>query len=290
MKFIASLLLTVVVLSAVASAGRHPTCYKKSSEKFVDTIKTPLPKDTVTSIPSSWDWRNVSGINYLTWSRNQHIPQYCGGCWAFGSTSALSDRINILRRGVWPQVNLAPQHLINCNGGGTCDGGDPRSAYEFMKKKGIVDETCQPYQAENGLACTPSCKTCSPDGTCTAVANYTNIYVDEVGTVSGANDIMAEVYARGPIACSIDATDKLEAYTGGIFKEFVAAPLSNHIVSIVGWGVENGVNYWIVRNSWGTYWGEHGFFRIVQGSMFENLGIELDCNWATPDLKGFPMN
>ncbi|EFA83177.1 cathepsin Z precursor [Heterostelium album PN500] len=307
MRFAAYLLVSVVALAVVASAiqehqqtnvfsgSLRQKCYKKSSEIFQDRIKSPLPSEYITEVPTSWNWANVSGVNYLTMNRNQHIPQYTlspmmeiGGCWAFASTSALSDRINIIRRAVWPQVNLAPQHLINCNGGGTCDGGDPRAAYEFMAESGIVDETCQPYQAVNGLACTPACKTCNPDGTCVAIQRYTNITVDEVGKVSGEKEIMAEVYARGPVACSIDATDKLESYTGGIFKEFVAVPIPNHIVSIVGWGEENGESYWIVRNSWGMYYGEQGFFRIVRGSPFENLGIELDCAWATPNLKGLP--
>jgi cathepsin X len=62
------------------------------------------------------------------------------------------------------------------------------------------------------------------------------------------------VYARGPVACGIDATPALEAYTGGIFSEHKELPKANHVVSIVGWGVENGTEYWIVRNSWGTYW------------------------------------
>ncbi|EGG15729.1 cathepsin Z precursor [Cavenderia fasciculata] len=271
---------------------KHKTCYKKSSIEYADRIKSPLPRDylDLDALPQSYDWRNVSGVNYLTMNRNQHIPQYCGGCWSFASTSAISDRINIVRGGpIFPQINASPQHLINCDGGGTCDGGDPRAAYEFMAEKGIVDETCQPYQAENGLACTPACKTCDPNGSCHTITNYTNIFVDEVGKIAPfAKDIMAEVYARGPVACSIDATSQLEAYTGGIFKEFVAAPIPNHIVSIVGWGVENDVSYWIVRNSWGSYFGESGFFRIVQGNFYDNLGIELDCVWATPKVSSIP--
>eukprot|EP01132_Coremiostelium_polycephalum_P004608 gene4608-5757_t len=282
-------ILLLVCLLLVAGVIARPGCYKKRSTPLKERITSPQPKDYIKleDLPESFDWRNVNGVNYLTWSRNQHIPQYCGGCWAFSSTSSLSDRINIARNGAWPQINLSPQHLINCDGGGTCDGGDSSAAFEFMADYGIVDETCQPYQAKNGLSCTPACKTCDPDGTCTAIPynRYTNITVDQIGSVRGANDIMAEVYKRGPVACSIDATPKLEAYTGGVFKEFKIDPIPNHMVSIVGWGVENDVKYWIVRNSWGTYYGENGYFRIVQGAFYDNLGIELDCVWATPVLS-----
>jgi len=91
-----------------------------------------------------------------------------------------------------------------------------------------------------------------------------------------------EIFARGPITCGMDVTDKFyNNYTGGIWKEKVFFEQSNHAISVVGWGKENNEEYWVVRNSWGTQFGENGFFRI---SMHEgNLGIgKFSCYWAVP--------
>lgn len=98
------------------------------------------------------------------------------------------------------------------------------------------------------------CFTCWPGAEgCTAVRDYQRLVVSEHGGVKGARKMKAEIYKRGPISCSIDATEELDAFVGdGIFVQHKPQPQLNHVVSVVGWGVEDGVDFWIVRNSWGA--------------------------------------
>lgn len=84
------------------------------SKTFKPLVKNVLPVIPEADIPKNFWWGNVNGVNYLTYQRNQHIPIYCGACWAFSATSALSDRIKIKRKAQWPDVILSPQVLISC--------------------------------------------------------------------------------------------------------------------------------------------------------------------------------
>lgn len=274
-------------IPTVPRGGRVPKITWKNGEKV--TSKRPHQLLAPTELPAAWDWRNVSGVNYVTYTRNQHIPQYCGSCWAHGPTSSLSDRLNILRNNAWPRVTLSPQVVINCHSGGSCNGGNPAGVYELAYNKGIPDDTCQNYEAINPAEFNCSgmnvCKNCEPpthpEGRCWEVLNYTNYRVSEYGSVSGAFNMKMEIFKRGPIGCGIQATPKFENYTGGIYEEHIGYPALNHEVAVVGWGVwYDGTEYWIGRNSWGTYWGDHGFFYIKM--YYNNLGIETDCDWGVP--------
>jgi len=165
-----------------------------------------------------------------------------------------------------------------------CDGGDSYAAFRWMKFNEITDETCSIYQAighTNGQECSAMefCRNCAPGEACTVPPQYRVYHVDEYGSVIGEEAMLQEVFQRGPIACGIDATP-LHEYTGGILCDTTGSTKTDHLVSVVGWGEEDGQKYWLVRNSWGNYWGENGFFRICRG--VNNLGLEQFCSWATP--------
>ena len=268
-------------------------------------------------LPAKFTWGEVQagqqGASGLTSILNQHIPQYCGSCWAHATLSALGDRIKIKRRGRGADINLAVQHILNCGGyAGSCHGGNPLSVYEWIKNNGhIAFASANPYTACSSESTAGWCphvnSTCKPiniartcsgfdesGGSCSALTNYPNATVTEYGVVIGPQQIMAEVLERGPVACSVAATDALDNYEGGILHEDPADGAQNmqvnHVVSIVGWGEEmvtnyqNGqdkmVPYWEVRNSWGEHWGEMGFFRVVRGS--NAFMLEDDCSYAVP--------
>ena len=237
-------------------------------------------------LPTNFVWNNVDGKNYLTNMRNQHVPSYCGSCWAHAATSALSDRIKIARKAAWPDVNIAPQVLISCETQDDgCHGGEPVNAFSWMHFNEVTDETCSIYQArgyDNGIKCSPMtiCKNCDPHEPCFIPDEYLVYKVDEFAHFEGEQEMMQEIYQRGPIACGIAVTQEMEDYTGGIFEDFTDDKEVTHEISIVGYGEENGTPYWVIRNSWGQHWGEDGFMRLVRGK--NNLAIESDCAWATP--------
>ena len=259
-------------------------CRKPSSPET--RAKGSQRKLTNYKLPMNFSWRNKDGTNFLTNIRNQHIPQYCGSCWAHATTSALSDRIKIARNAAWPDINLAPQVLISCEMKDQgCHGGEPIQAYEYIYLNGITDETCSSYTArghDNGHECSAMtiCKNCDPHEPCYIPDTYPVYNIKDYGWFHGEENMMQEIYSNGPISCGIAATEEFHSYKGGIFQDKTGLMDVNHEISLIGFGEENGVKYWVGRNSWGENWGESGFFRLIRG--INNMAIESDCAWAIP--------
>lgn len=281
--------------------GHKQGCRRVNKVHFKDGEKGTTPRAWTLNgdVPTEVDWRNYNGLNYLSWNKNQHIPVYCGSCWAQGSTSALADRFAIMLKDKFSApIGLNAQVMVNCEAGGDCNGGDPSGVYEWAYYHGIPDSSCEQYVAHNlddgHSSCEPLdiCRDCSPPppenasehllDNCKPV-DYKKYYVSDYYSVSGADQMKAEIAKYGPISCGLEVTSGFEAYTGGIYSENVYWPMINHEISIIGYGVDNGTEYWIGRNSWGTYWGEMGFFRIKMHS--DNLGVESDCTAGIPSFK-----
>eukprot|EP01104_Vermistella_antarctica_P015888 TRINITY_DN5310_c0_g1_i1.p1 TRINITY_DN5310_c0_g1~~TRINITY_DN5310_c0_g1_i1.p1 ORF type:complete len:246 (+),score=20.36 TRINITY_DN5310_c0_g1_i1:30-767(+) len=195
-----------------------------------------------------------------------------------------------------PDITLAAQVLLDCGqqyGTGGCTGGDDLLAYEFIAEYGITDETCYPYAGvdyayASEKACNLTmCRRCSRFNKCDYI-NSTKYYADEYGTVNGTTSagvfpMMTEIFARGPISCSMYAhSASFEDYEGGsVISDPTVYPYTTHVISLVGWGTtNNGTDYWVGRNSYGTYWGDSGWFLIERGK--NTLLIESGCAWATP--------
>jgi cathepsin X len=153
------------MISADQSCNVQNPCYRKSQTPIKPVLKSTLSR---VELPTNHVWNDVNGTSFLTNIKNQHIPQYCGSCWAQASTSALSDRIKIARNAQWPDINISPQVVISCSSKDLgCNGGDMITAYEFMHNNNVTDETCSIYRARgntNGAECSPiiQCKDCVP--------------------------------------------------------------------------------------------------------------------------------
>lgn len=251
-----------------------------------------VPKE---GYPEEFSWCNKDGVNYCTTSLNQHIPQYCGSCWAHGAVSALQDRIKIQRDGQGIDIALSVQHVLNCANVGSCHGGSDEGVYQWIKQigdatgSGIAYLSGQPYMAcssdstvgfcpQADWSCTAlnTARTCGTFGEeCVGLSHYPNATISEFGSITGVDAIQREVFNRGPVACGVDSTP-LHNYTTGVATE--GGNWVNHIISVVGWGTDaTEGQYWIIRNSWGEYWGEHGYARVQFGALQLNT-----CAWAVP--------
>jgi len=216
---------------------------------------------------------------------------------AHGAVSALQDRIKIARGAQGPDIQLSIQHMLNCGNAGSCHGGSVDGPYQWIHSLGRMDgisyESSNPYlacssESKEGFCphadftCTPKniARTCGSfsqeGGPCTGLSHYPNATVADYGHIRGKAAMQQEILSRGPISCGIDAMPLLN-YESGIVKEHSYS--TDHVISVVGWGNdETEGGYWIVRNSWGEFWGEIGYVRVG----YNALHVQSQCAWAVP--------
>ncbi|CAG9313980.1 unnamed protein product [Blepharisma stoltei] len=247
--------MTIGDAKSYASASGEPRSFpEKDWGALLDSVTPP------SSFDSRQQWPNC--IHPIL---NQ---EQCGSCWAFGATEALSDRLCIASKGSI-NVVLSPQYLLECDKENfACNGGIADLAWLWMKDHGVPTYSCVPYLGQ--------------DSTCpTACSNGSQLQVykaSSVNTYSGPSSMQAAILAGGPIEVTFQVYQDFMTYSGGIYKHTTGNFLGNHCVKVVGWGTQNGTNYWVVANSWGTSWGIQGFFNIA----FGQCGIDSQAVAGTP--------
>jgi len=231
------------------------------------------PGSTVVATPTNFDAR-TQWPQYVHAIRDQ---QQCGSCWAFGASEAFSDRFAIASNGK-VNVVLSPEDLVSCDTNDYgCNGGYMDMAWEYLDQNGIVTDSCFPYQAGSGYA--PACASSCADG-----SSFTKFKCvsGSIRQSQGASQIASEIYTNGPVEAAFTVYEDFFSYSSGIYHHVSGGVAGGHAIKLLGFGEENGVKYWLAANSWGTGWGEQGFFKIQQG----DCGIEDQVFSCTPDLAG----
>jgi len=216
------------------------------------------PMDT----PDSFDWRDK---NVVTPVKDQGA---CGSCWAFSVTGAIESANAVANKGL---TGLSEQQLVDCshacctvtnqnvcNSG--CGGGWMWNAmFDVINWGGLESETNYPYTGGDG-ACQMNNDTKFAD----SMRNYTCLSNPDPADEDNMVNVLIQ---KGPLSVALNA-DLLMSYSGGIIQgdsNSCSGTFLNHAVLIVGYGEDNGQKYWIVKNSWGTSWGEQGYFRLERG-------------------------
>ena len=198
-------------------------------------------------IPDAVDWRDQGAVTEV---KDQG---HCGSCWAFSTTGSLEGQ-HFRRTGVL--VSLSEQNLIDCSGkyGNLgCRGGWMDRAFQYVKDNGGIDtEIAYPYKAEDG-----KCR-----------YNVSNVGASDVGFVDipkgDEEKLKSAVATIGPISVAIDAlSPNFIFYANGIYDNPHCSSVElNHAVLVVGYGIENEQDYWLVKNSWGAGWGDNGYMKM----------------------------
>jgi C1A family cysteine protease len=204
--------------------------------------------------PSSMDWRSKGAVTSV---KNQG---QCGSCWTFSSTGAIEGAWAISKGAL---INLSEQELVDCAGlkygSNGCNGGQMEGAFKFVIENGQCELSSYPYTAVDG--------TCQKCASVVHMSSCSDVKPNDQVSLKGA-------VAQQPVSIAIEADTKyFQSYSGGILTSSSCGTNLDHGVLIVGYGEDNGQKYWLVKNSWGTTWGDKGYVKIARSNSTDDAGI-----------------
>jgi len=192
----------------------------------------------------------------------------CGSCWSFSTTGAVEGIIQIKHGQLTP---LSEQELMDCSysyGNLACNGGLMDNAFKYVVANGLCTEAAYPYTAKSSVDCKASSCSASPNS---KIMGYTDVKSTE-------NSLGAAVDMQ-PISIAIEADQSgFQLYKSGVFCGVCGTNL-DHGVLAVGYGSDAGTDYWKVKNSWGTSWGEMGYIRMCRNK--NECGLASEPSYPT---------
>jgi C1A family cysteine protease len=212
------------------------------------------------------DWRNKDGQNWVTPVLNQGN---CGSCVAYATVGTLETQMNIARTAPFLNMRYSTDMLFACGGGSCGSGWYPSSAASFLQRTGVVDEACMP----STMSAT------GEDVACSMKCSDSSSRAQKVASVSTPSNVEAVKAAlrRGPLVTTLDVYADFIVYGSGVYKHTTGDYLGGHAVSIIGF--DDAKRAWIIRNSWGPDWGDHGFAYVsyddTSGVGDETWGFEI---------------